>query len=78
MSKLYRKYEQHKAYLETSVGVVVGVAKLCCHQKCCGGMGCAVVSKPAAKYIKVTCSSVWLCCIGSLLPDSCIIIQRSI
>jgi len=33
-------------------------------------------TKPAAKCthllsIKVTCSSVWLCCIGSLLPESC-------
>ena len=36
----------HKAYLETSVGVVVGVVKKYrSHQKHCGGMGCAVVQQ---------------------------------
>ena len=30
------------AHNETSVDVV---KKHCCHQKCCGGMGCAVVQQ---------------------------------
>ena len=46
-----------------------------CHQKRCGGMGCAVVQQACSEVctvcIKVTCSSVWLCCISSLLPESC-------
>ena len=29
------------------------------------------VKWPLHFSIKVTCSSVWLCCIGSLLPESC-------
>ena len=46
ISKLYRKKEQHTAYLETSVSVVVGVVKkLCSHQKRCGGMGFTVVQQ---------------------------------
>ena len=46
ISKLYWKEEQHIAYLETSVGVVVGaVKKRHSHQKCCGGTGCAVVQQ---------------------------------
>ena len=32
----------HKAYWETSVSAV---KKCCCYQKCCGGMGCAVVQQ---------------------------------
>ena len=35
----------HKAYLETSVGVVGVVKKHRSHQKCCGGMGSAVVQQ---------------------------------
>ena len=57
--------------------VVVGVVakELYCHQKCCGGMGCAVMQQACnlvyTSSIKVTSGSVWLCCIGSLLPESC-------
>ena len=47
-----------------------------CYEKCCRGMGCAVVQQACSEVhtslsIKVNCSSVWLCCIGSLLPESC-------
>ena len=33
--------------------------------------GCAVVLQVSLHFtVKVTCSSVWLCCIGSLPPES--------
>ena len=35
----------HKAYLETSVGVVEVVKKCSSNQKHCGGMGCGVVQE---------------------------------
>ena len=53
----------------------LSVVKKChCHQKCCGGIGCAVVQQ-ASSYVctssvKVTRSSVWLCYIITLLPES--------
>ena len=36
------------------------------------GMWCKAVAKCALHLsVKVTCSSVWSCCIGSLLPEGC-------
>ena len=35
---------------------------------CCSA---ASLQLSATSSIKVNCSSLWLCCIGSLLPESC-------
>jgi len=64
------KNSTQSLFRDISRVVVVGVVKKCrSHQKHCRGMGCAVVQQVAKctlhLSIKVTCSSVWLCCISN-------------